>query len=390
MNERVAAVIVAAGQSTRFGGPKIIAPIAGIPVIIQTLRAFRTVPDWSAIVLVVNPEIYSAVSKLLDHEADEPRITLVLGGERRQDSVAAGIQAAGDPEIVVVHDGARPLVTAALIASTIDAVRAGADAAVAAIPVADTLKHQIGSSVETVDRTNLWRSQTPQAFRTASLRTSLQEIANRGLTVTDEATAIELTGGRVTLVPGDEQNLKLTTPGDAKILEAIVQREHAHIASQIRTGIGYDVHRLVPGRALVLGGVEIPFAMGLDGHSDADVLLHALSDAILGACALGDIGRHFPPSDDAYRNISSLVLLERVREIVAAGGYQIVNLDATVIAEAPKIGPYAEEMQATISSTLGIGQDAVSLKATTNEGLGFAGRQEGIAAIAIATVQRIH
>jgi 2-C-methyl-D-erythritol 4-phosphate cytidylyltransferase / 2-C-methyl-D-erythritol 2,4-cyclodiphosphate synthase len=387
VNERIAAVIVAAGQSTRFGGPKILTTIADVPVIIRTLRSIRAVPGWQSIVLVVNPAIRDSVRDLVDREPGNTEITIIEGGELRQDSVWAGIEAVGNVDIVVIHDGARPLVTPQLIESTITAVRDGADAAIAAVLVTDTLKRKSGKAIETVDRTDLWRSQTPQAFRMTTLRTSLAEARRRDLTLTDESMAIELTGGQVTLVPGDEMNLKLTNPGDAHLMEAILHGDQMRARTAPRTGIGYDVHRLVPGRRLMLGGLEIPFDHGLDGHSDADVLLHAIADAILGACAQGDIGRHFPPSDAAYRDISSLVLLERVNEIVAAQGFRVVNIDATVIAEAPKIGPYAEQMQKTIGVALGVETSAISVKATTNEGLGFAGRREGIAAMAIATVQ---
>jgi 2-C-methyl-D-erythritol 4-phosphate cytidylyltransferase / 2-C-methyl-D-erythritol 2,4-cyclodiphosphate synthase len=387
VNERIAAVIVAAGQSTRFGGPKILTTIADVPVIIRTLRSIRAVPGWQSIVLVVNPAIRDSVRDLVEREPGNTEITIIEGGELRQDSVWAGIEAVGDVDIVVIHDGARPLATPQLIESTITAVRDGADAAIAAVLVTDTLKRKSGKAIETVDRTDLWRSQTPQAFRMTTLRTSLAEARRRDLTLTDESMAIELTGGQVTLVPGDEKNLKLTNPGDAHLMEAILHGDQLRARTARRTGIGYDVHRLVPGRRLMLGGLEIPFDHGLDGHSDADVLLHAIADAILGACAQGDIGRHFPPSDAAYRDISSLVLLERVNEIVAAQGFRVVNIDATVIAEAPKIGPYAEQMQKTIGVALGVETSAISVKATTNEGLGFAGRREGIAALAIATVQ---
>jgi 2-C-methyl-D-erythritol 4-phosphate cytidylyltransferase / 2-C-methyl-D-erythritol 2,4-cyclodiphosphate synthase len=387
VNERIAAVIVAAGQSTRFGGPKILTTIADVPVIIRTLRSIRAVPGWQSIVLVVNPAIRDSVRDLVDREPGNTEITIIEGGELRQDSVWAGIEAVGNVDIVVIHDGARPLVTPQLIESTITAVRDGADAAIAAVLVTDTLKRKSGKAIETVDRTDLWRSQTPQAFRMTTLRTSLAEARRRDLTLTDESMAIELTGGQVTLVPGDEMNLKLTNPGDAHLMEAILHGDQMRARTAPRTGIGYDVHRLVPGRRLMLGGLEIPFDHGLDGHSDADVLLHAIADAILGACAQGDIGRHFPPSDAAYRDISSLVLLERVNEIVSGHGFRVVNIDATIIAEAPKIGPYAEQMQKTIGAALGVESSAVSVKATTNEGLGFAGRREGIAAMAIATVQ---
>jgi 2-C-methyl-D-erythritol 4-phosphate cytidylyltransferase/2-C-methyl-D-erythritol 2,4-cyclodiphosphate synthase len=387
VNDRIAAVIVAAGQSSRFGAAKILTPIAGGPAILSSLRAFADVPSWSSIALVVNAELRATVESLLESSTLGLTVMLVGGGERRQDSVAAGLDAIGDAGIVVIHDGARPLVTPRLIGATIAAVRAGADAAVAGIPVADTLKRATGDSIETVDRSNLWRAQTPQAFRVDRLRSALAEIERRGLSVTDEAMAIELTGGRVTLVHGDEQNMKLTTPADARVIEALATQSTGTPRPVARTGIGYDVHRLVPGRRLILGGVDIPFELGLEGHSDADVLLHAIADAILGACALGDIGQHFPPSDEAYRGISSVTLLERSAAMVGEAGFQIVNIDATVIAEAPKIGPHAAAMQVIIANALSVDTSCVSIKATTNEQLGFAGRREGIAAMAIATVQ---
>jgi 2-C-methyl-D-erythritol 4-phosphate cytidylyltransferase / 2-C-methyl-D-erythritol 2,4-cyclodiphosphate synthase len=387
VNERIAAVIVAAGQSTRFGAPKILTPIAGIPAILRVMRAFEVVPGWSKLVLVINPELRTEVEAIL--AADQPLIeaTLVPGGERRQDSVLAGVAAAGDVDIIVIHDGARPLVTPHLIEATIAAIQDGADAAVAAVPVTDTLKRLRDGRVETVDREDLWRAQTPQAFRADRLLSALAHADERGLTVTDEAMAIESMGGKVSLVPGNERNIKLTTPGDARVIEALAGRQDVPGHATIRTGIGYDVHRLVPGRRLILGGIEIPFELGLQGHSDADVLLHAIADAILGAAAMGDIGRHFPPSDASYRDISSVVLLKHSREIVATAGYEIVNIDATVIAEEPKISPHADRMRAIIATTLDTDTGAVSLKATTNERLGFAGRREGIAAMAVATLR---
>jgi len=387
VNERIAAVIVAAGQSTRFGAPKVLTPIAGTPAILWSVRAFQAVPGWSKIVLVVNPDIRPDLETILASVQLSVDVTLVAGGERRQDSVLAGLAAAGDAEIVVIHDGARPLVTSHLIDATITAVRSGADAAVAAVPVADTLKRQDGGRIETVDRSDLWRAQTPQAFRVDRLRAALAHVDEHALTITDEAMAIEMTGGNVTLVPGDELNIKLTTPGDALLVEALAGVKSKSNRVTIRTGIGYDVHRLVPGRPLILGGIEIPFELGLEGHSDADVLLHAIADAILGAAAMGDIGRHFPPSDETYRGISSVTLLERSRDIIAAAGFEVGNIDATVIAEEPKIGPHADRMRAVIATALRTDIRAVSLKATTNERLGFAGRREGIAAMAIATLQ---
>jgi 2-C-methyl-D-erythritol 4-phosphate cytidylyltransferase/2-C-methyl-D-erythritol 2,4-cyclodiphosphate synthase len=387
VNERIAAVIVAAGQSSRFGAPKILTPIAGTPAILWAVRAFELVPGWSKFIVVINPDLRIEVEAILATDQRSIGVTLVSGGERRQDSVLAGLAAAGEADILVIHDGARPLVSPHLIEASIAAVRAGADAAVAAVPVVDTLKRQLGDSVETVDRADLWRAQTPQAFRSDRLRAALAHVDERGLTVTDEAMAIELMGGTVTLVAGDEQNIKLTTPGDARVIEALAGRNDQPDRATIRTGIGYDVHRLVPGRKLILGGIEIPFELGLEGHSDADVLLHAIADAILGAAAMGDIGQHYPPSDESYHGISSVTLLERTRDIIAAAGYDIVNIDATVIAEEPKISPHANQIRAVIATALETEIDAISLKATTNERLGFAGRREGIAAMAIATLQ---
>jgi 2-C-methyl-D-erythritol 4-phosphate cytidylyltransferase/2-C-methyl-D-erythritol 2,4-cyclodiphosphate synthase len=219
------------------------------------------------------------------------------------------------------------------------------------------------------------------------LRAALARADAHGLTVTDEAMAIEMMGGTVTLVPGDERNLKLTTPDDARVIEALARAQSESGRMATRTGIGYDVHRLVPERPLILGGIKIPFELGLEGHSDADVLLHAIADAVLGAAARGDIGRHFPPSDESFRGISSVTLLERSRGIVATAGYEVGNIDATVIAEEPKIGPYVDQMRAIIATAVQTDAGAISIKATTNERLGFAGRREGIAAMAIATLQ---
>ena len=386
MKTRAAAIIVAAGQATRFGSPKVLSPVAGVPAIVRVVRTFQSVPAIDEILIVINPAQRDQFAATWADAFRRPEVQLIAGGERRQDSVMAGVQAAGDAKIVVVHDGARPLVTADLIEATIAAIEDGADASIAAIPVTDTIKRVEGSAVETVDRANLWRAQTPQAFKRKLLMSLIQDANRDGIEVTDEATLIERAGGKVTLVQGSHRNLKMTVPEDLALLEALIAADTAQ--SRTRTGIGYDVHRLVAGRPLVLGGVAIPSDLGLDGHSDADVVLHAICDALLGACALGDIGQHFPPSDDQFRGISSLVLLERVRDLLTEGGYSIANIDATVIAEAPKVGPYVDAMRQAIGSALQISQQCVGIKATTNEGIGFAGRREGIAAMAVATVSK--
>jgi 2-C-methyl-D-erythritol 4-phosphate cytidylyltransferase/2-C-methyl-D-erythritol 2,4-cyclodiphosphate synthase len=386
VNEHVTAIIVAAGQASRFGAPKILTPVGGVPAVIRSLRAVAAVPEISSTVLVVNPDLHSAIETHLKGPGLPRSLRVVPGGVRRQDSVKAGLDASAEAEIVVIHDGARPLVTPDLFQATIAAIRAGAEAAIAALPVTDTIKRRSREGIQTVDRADLFRAQTPQAFRASALRRGFAEAEHRHLEVTDESTLVEMTGGRIALVPGDERNLKLTTQEDARILDAL-----SHMAGDrvnvIKTGIGYDVHRLVAGRRLVLGGVEIPFELGLEGHSDADVLLHAIADAVLGACALGDIGLQFPPGEEAFRDVSSLTLLDRVHALTSAAGNQVINVDATVIAEAPQLSPYREAMRAAIAVALRVPESAISVKATTNEGLGFAGRQEGIAAMAVATVR---
>ena len=384
MKTRTAAIIVAAGQATRFGAPKVISQIAGVPAILRVIQTFQSVPAIEQIVVVVGDDVRAKVEDLVANVGSRPPIALVPGGERRQDSVLAGIKALPDAEFVVVHDAARPLVTSHMIEAAIAALEAGAEAAIAAVPVTDTIKRQRGTEIETIDRSDLWRAQTPQAFRRASIARELEKARQDDIAVTDEATLIERAGGRVVLVPGSDQNLKLTVPGDRTILEALMSADTTE--PPYRTGIGYDVHRLVAGRPLVLGGVQIPSELGLEGHSDADVLLHAISDALLGACAIGDIGQHFPPTDSQYCGISSLILLERVRDLIAERGYAVVNIDATVIAEAPRIGPHVSAMQLAISSALQLPENRIGIKATTNEGIGFAGRREGIAAVAVATV----
>jgi len=313
----------------------------------------------------------------------------VLGGARRQDSVAAGLAEVGDAEIVVVHDGARPFAAASLFAAVVRAVADGADAAIVAVPLTDTLKRvSNGRVVETLDRSAFALAQTPQAFRRTALGIALATAAERGSTVTDEATLVEELGGSVVVVPSVASNLKLTIPEDLTVAEAIARDRRPVRQPLVRTGIGYDVHRLVSGRRLVLGGVEIPFDRGLDGHSDADALLHAIADALLGAAALGDIGAHFPPSDPAFKDADSLLLLAAVGGLLSAAGYDVVNVDATVIAEVPRLMPYVEGMRAAIAGALSLAVDRVGVKATTNEGMGFPGRGEGIAALAVATVSR--
>lgn len=386
MTHHAALIIVAAGRGQRFGSPdKVLAAIAGVPAIAILFDTVRSLAAIDSVVVVTSERCREQILRLVP----DPAWRVVLGGARRQDSVAAGLAAVGDAEIVAVHDGARPFSDGSLFSATIRAVAEGADAAIVAAPLTDTLKRVAGGRVvETLDRSAFALAQTPQVFRREVLASALASAAEGGSTVTDEATLVEELGGSVAIVPSTSANLKLTNPEDLAVAEGIAASRRANRAPVTRTGIGYDVHRLVAGRRLVLGGVEIPFERGLDGHSDADALLHAVADALLGAAALGDIGRHFPPTDPALKDADSLRLLASVRDVLEGAGYAVVNVDATVIAEAPRLLPHVEAMRAAIAVALGVEAGQIGVKATTNEGMGFPGRGEGIAALAVATVSR--
>jgi 2-C-methyl-D-erythritol 4-phosphate cytidylyltransferase / 2-C-methyl-D-erythritol 2,4-cyclodiphosphate synthase len=382
-----AAVVVAGGRGERLGDPaKCLLSLAGRPMLAWSLDALEQAASVEHVVVVAGAHTRAAVEALVGGGAWPKVVAVVEGGERRQDSVAAGLAAVPAAAAVLVHDAARPLAEPALFDRCAAATLA-TGAAVAAIPVADTLKRVADDRVTaTVDRAGLWAAQTPQGFR--------QEVVERLLplmhgaeTVTDEARLCESLGLPIAVVPGSPANLKVTLPDDVAVAAALLRARTAEAPPRMtRSGIGYDVHRLVPGRRLVLGGVEIAHERGLEGHSDADVLLHAIADALLGAAALGDIGRYFPPSDPQYAGADSRDLLRHVAALLAAAGYRPVNVDATVIAEAPRLGPHVPAMRRAIAACLDLTSDAVGVKATTNEGLGFAGREEGIAAVAVAVV----
>ncbi|HQY32197.1 MAG TPA: 2-C-methyl-D-erythritol 4-phosphate cytidylyltransferase, partial [Thermomicrobiales bacterium] len=336
MNNRAVAIIVAAGAGSRFGAPKVLIPIAGFPVLQHAVSAFLDHPAIGHIRIVTNADSESAARHLFAAEITSGRISLASGGSERQDSVRNGLAALPATDLVLVHDAARPIVPAVVIDRVLAALAEGADAVVPALPVVDTIRRTTGDSTETIDRTNLFRVQTPQGFRIDVLRQVLEHSETDGSLVTDEAVLVERLGRRVVIVPGSERLHKVTTPADVELIERMAGEQKV---SRTRTGIGYDVHRLVPGRDLVLGGVRIPFALGLDGHSDADVLIHAIADALLGTFALGDIGQHFPPTDPKWQGMSSLLILEHAAKLVGEAGGEIISIDATVIAEAPKIGP---------------------------------------------------
>lgn len=372
---RVAAILVAAGSGTRFGAgrPKQFATIAGKPVV-----------RWAAEGLLSHVAHLQPVGDpalLGPALAGLGCLPAVPGGGARQDSVRAGLEALAPlaPEVVLVHDAARPYVPRPVVPALLAAL-ARVPGAIPALPVADTLKRAAGGRIEaTVERAGLFRAQTPQAFDYPTLLRLHRENTAPGLT--DDAALLEQAGLAVDLVPGAEDNIKLTYPEDLMRLERALAP-----AMLPRVGTGFDVHALAPGRALVLCGVVVPHALGLAGHSDADVGIHALCDAIYGALAEGDIGRHFPPSEATWKDADSARFLLHAAGRIAARGGRLANADVTLICEQPKITPHAAAMQARLSELLGVGPGLVSVKATTTERLGFAGRGEGIAAQAVATV----
>lgn len=379
---RCAALVLAGGSGRRFGGevPKQYLPVGGIPVIRRAVEAFLTHSSIDHVQLVIRPkdiELYNAVFDGLALPAP------VYGGDTRQDSARLGLESLVTmaPDSVLIHDGARPFVDEALIDRTLAAL-AGASAAVPALPVTDTLKRGDGRLVvETVSREGLWRAQTPQGFRFADILAAHRAAAGNALT--DDAMVAEAIGLSVAIVAGSEDNVKITTEDDMER----ASRALGHGGAETRIGMGFDVHRFRDGDHVMLCGVAIPHDKGLEGHSDADAGLHALTDALLGAIGEGDIGTHFPPDEAEWRDAPSDIFLRHAGELISSRGGAVVNLDLTIICERPKIGPHRAAMQARVAEILGIPPDAVSIKATTTERLGFTGRGEGLAAQAVAAVR---
>jgi 2-C-methyl-D-erythritol 4-phosphate cytidylyltransferase/2-C-methyl-D-erythritol 2,4-cyclodiphosphate synthase len=392
---RIAAVIVAAGRGSRagsaLGAPKQYLPIGGKAVLAHTVRCFLGHPRIATVQVVIHPEdrdSYGAAIAGLTGPLRPP----VPGGATRQDSVRCGLEAlAGEaPDLVLVHDAARPFLDADVIDRVVGAL-ADWDGVVPALAVADTIKRTDakGRISGTVDRAGLWRAQTPQGFAFAPLLAAHRAAAEAGRSdFTDDAALAEWRGLTVTVVPGSERNRKITTAEDIVMAERefAAPRGFEAVVPDVRTGTGFDVHRFAPGDHVWLGGVRIPHSARLEGHSDADVALHALTDALLGAIGDGDIGKHFPPSDARWKGAAShLFLADAARRVNERGG-RISNVDLTILCEAPRVGPHREAMRTEIARILRIDVDRVGVKATTTEGLGFTGRREGIAAMATATV----
>lgn len=383
MRKTCAAVIVAAGSATRMQGiDKMLVPLAGVPVVLRSVRALAASDCIDSLVIVTRTECMETL-RTLCAEVSKP-VTVVAGGASRPESVLAGLAALPEgTELAAIHDGARPLVTQTVIAEAVEAAgRCGA--AAPAVPVHDTIKQAENGLVRaTPERKTLFAVQTPQVFDVKLLKTVLRAAMERGIALTDDCSAVEAAGKPVVLTQGCEENLKITTPVDLTLAEAILKRRKT-----MRIGHGYDVHRLTEGRKLILGGVEIPFERGLDGHSDADVLVHALMDALLGAAGLRDIGVLFPDNDPAYKNISSMLLLDRVMLTLEHAGYAVGNVDVTVLAQRPKLKDYIPVMRENLARAMKIPLDCVNIKATTEEGLGFTGSGEGIACHAVCLLER--
>jgi len=390
---RLWAIVPAAGRGERFasathGLPKQYTALAGRSVLEWSLRALLAEPRVHAIVVVLaaNDPHWPAISAKLN----SPKLLSTIGGAQRQDSVMNGLDfllpKAGSEDWILVHDAARPCLSGEDLGALIDAVAGAPDTAapaaagaVLAAPIVDTVKRELRDSLETVDRTDLWRALTPQVFGFAQLRRALQDALQAGVAVTDEAQALERLRLRPKLVRGSPFNIKVTRVEDLELAARILQLTESN---QMRAGLGMDVHAFGAGDHVVLGGVRIAHPFGVIAHSDGDVVIHALCDALLGAMGDGDIGQHFPDSDPRYRGADSRVFLRVVAERMRAAGLHLVNADLTVLAEAPRIAAHRSAMSANLAADLQVPARLINIKATTTERLGFIGRNEGLAAMA--------
>lgn len=394
-NKSIIALIVAAGRGARAGegGPKQYRPLGGVPVLQHSVRTFLSHPRVDAVRVVIHADDRGMYEDALGALSEDTTLLApTIGGAERQDSVRIGLQSLSDdaPTIVLIHDAARPFISTSVIDRVIDGIEneSSTHGAIAALPVYDTIKKENPNSqyreiLETVPRQTLWRAQTPQGFVFGDILAAHERA--KGTTLTDDAAVAEAAGLRIQLVTGSPDNMKITQAEDFGMAETLLGRNA--IDYEFRTGHGYDVHEFEDGDATILCGVSIPHTAKLKGHSDADAGLHALTDAILGAVGEGDIGDHFPPSDPQWKGAPSHIFLEKARDIITEKGGTIVNCDITFICERPKIGPHRDAMRVSVSELLHIAKDRVSVKATTSEKLGFTGREEGIAAIATATIR---
>ena len=377
-------ILLAGGSGSRMGASinKILLPLDGEPVIRRSARAFESFSD--DLIVVCRPEDKKQISKSLSGLSFSS-VRYAEGGPDRQTSVYHGLLLLenSQDDLVLIHDGARCLVNDATIQAAIETYLEKGSC-VAAVPLTDTVKicstdRQI---LSTPDRSVMFAVQTPQVFRVRDILSASRQAQKDGYIGTDDASLLERLGRPVFISPGSVSNLKITRPEDMIMAQALLDRT----LSGPRVGTGYDVHRLVPHRKLILCGVEIPHSLGLLGHSDADVAVHSLIDAMFGAAALGDIGSHFPDTDEKYRGISSMLLLKEAQKSLREAGYQMINADITIVAQAPKLRPYIDQMRINLSQALSMPLNNISVKATTTEHLGFEGREEGISAQAVCMI----
>ena len=381
----ISCILLAAGAGRRMGYTenKVCMPLGQYTVLQWNLHHMKQWEGLEEVIVVVSEQDQLSIQEQVEAMQVPWMVQYVIGGAERQDSVAAGLsQVSNGAEIVLVHDGARPLANKELAHRVVEGAKVYG-AAVPAIPVVDTIKrvNAKGYVEETLVRSELYGMQTPQGFQTAILLDAYVYAEEHRYKGTDDVSLVEFQGNPVHIVEGDRKNIKLTVPEDVAIA-----KKYLGVESMMRIGYGYDIHRFKEGRPCVLGGVTIDSPIGPDGHSDADVLIHALMDAMLGAAGMRDIGYYFPPEDDAFKGISSRLLLEKVVQLLKDSNFGIYNADIMVIAEAPKLKPHIEKMKENLSVDLGIPLSRISIKATTNEGLGALGRTEGIAAQAVVSM----
>lgn len=389
---RVGAVIAAGGMAQRMQGvDKQLLELNGVPVLVRSIQALAQVRSIQELVVVARQEQFAQLQSWKE-QYHLPDFVLTTGGATRQQSVQSGIAKLSEQvEYFVIHDGARPFAQPQMIEQCIQAaVEYGA--ATAAVRVKDTIKqaNEEGFIEQTPDRSRLYLTQTPQVFEAGLYRRAVKQAQREGLDFTDDCQLVEHIGHAVKLCEGDYRNIKITTPEDIAVAKAMAgqQEQQEEKRMEIRTGHGYDVHRLTQGRKLILGGVEIPWEKGLLGHSDADVLVHAVMDALLGAAALGDIGRHFPDTDPRYAGADSICLLKQVVLLLKGKGYSISNIDCTIIAQRPKLKDYILQMAKNIADACQVDAEQVNVKATTEEQLGFTGSGEGMSAHSVCLIIR--
>ncbi|WP_028781690.1 bifunctional 2-C-methyl-D-erythritol 4-phosphate cytidylyltransferase/2-C-methyl-D-erythritol 2,4-cyclodiphosphate synthase [Thalassobacillus devorans] len=384
------AIVLAAGQGKRMkaGRNKQFLLLKEKPLIIHTLSVFDTDEWCKEIILVINKNERESMQSLIRSYPFHTTIRFVEGGKERQDSVYEGLQYVSDKGIpVLIHDGARPFVEHLHLHELAEMTRQH-EAALLAVPVTDTIKQRDGNKLKTLERDSLWAAQTPQSFSYPLILEAHEQAKATGYYGTDDASLVERMGRDVAVVQGSYDNMKLTTPEDkVKAQSQLSKYNQTGDEGMFRIGQGFDVHQLAEGRKCIIGGVEIPHEKGLLGHSDADVLLHTVADACLGAIGEGDIGKHFPDTDEAFKDADSSELLQQVWGFVQDKGYRLGNLDCTVIAQAPKMAPYIYEIRENIAALLSTDITRINVKATTTEKLGFPGRGEGIAAQAVVLLQ---